>query len=323
MIRITVRHFSSAAKPLPATRTTNFSKWYQDIIAAADLVEQSPVKGCLTLKPAGFEIWELIRDSLNAKIRAKGARNAYFPLLVPASFISREARHVHGFAKECAVVTHSRLVTNTLEDGSIVAVPDAESVLHEPLVIRPTSETLIWDAFSRWVISHRDLPLLINQWANVVRWEMRTRPFLRTSEFMWQEGHTAHATEDEARSFAWAMAVMYRDFCRDVLALPAVIGCKSASERFAGADETFTCETMMQNGKNGSSRTCTWVETIPFLESTCSAGWALQSATSHYLGQTFSKAFGVQYTAESGSRYAAVFHAAWLLAPLQIASLCL
>jgi prolyl-tRNA synthetase len=230
-------------------RSLDFSKWYLDVIAAADLVDASPVKGCAILKPGGFGIWELIREGLDSRIRARGAQNAYFPLLVPASFISREAQHVQGFAKECAVVTHSRLTTTADGDGKFKAAPDAHSELHEPLVIRPTSETLIWDAFSRWVVSHRDLPLLINQWANVVRWEMRTRPFLRTSEFLWQEGHTAHATEVEAREFAWLMALMYRDFCRDVLALPVVLGRKSTSERFAGADATFTCEAMMQNGE--------------------------------------------------------------------------
>jgi prolyl-tRNA synthetase len=279
-MRTTVRLLGAASvKPSPVTRRADsFSRWYQDVIAAADLVDSSPVKGCVTLKPGGFGIWENIKDALDLRIKARGARNAYFPLLVPASFISREAQHIEGFAKECAVVTHSRLVTGTDSTGSVNVVPDPESLLHEPLVIRPTSETLIWDAFSRWIVSHRDLPLIINQWANVVRWELRTRPFLRSAEFLWQEGHTAHATETEARAYAWAMAAMYREFCRDVLALPSVIGCKSQSERFAGANETFTCEAMMQNG------------------------WALQSATSHFLGQTFSKAFGVQYMTESGSK---------------------
>lgn len=215
---------------------------------------------------------------LDDRIKAKGHKNAYFPLLVPASFLGREAQHVEGFAKECAVVTHSRLRTSAAHDGAVAVEPDPSSKLHEPLVVRPTSETVIWDAFSRWVTSHRDLPLLINQWANVVRWEMRTRPFLRTSEFLWQEGHTAHATEQEARAHAWMMALLYRDFCRDVLAVPVVLGRKSATERFAGADETLTCEAMMQNG------------------------WALQSATSHYLAQTFSKAFDVRYMSETGAR---------------------
>lgn len=185
---------------------------------------------------------------LNERIAAKGHRNVYFPLLVPATFLSREAQHVAGFAQECAVVTHSRLQTSTDADGTLTVEADPQFKLHEPLVVRPTSETVVWDAFSRWVTSYRDLPLLINQWANVVRWEMRTRPFLRTSEFLWQEGHTAHANETEAVEHATTMAIVYRDFLRDALAIPVVLGRKSSSERFAGADETLTCEAMMQNG---------------------------------------------------------------------------
>lgn len=226
------------------------------------------------MKPAGYALWENISRELDAKIRATGAQNAYFPLLIPTSFLSKEADHIEGFAKECAVVTHHRLRGSA--GGGVEPDPDAK--LADPLVVRPTSETVIWDSFSRWVRSHRDLPLLMNQWANVMRWELRTRPFLRTSEFLWQEGHTAHATADDARQFALRMQGVYTSLLQDVLAVPVVAGRKSSSERFAGADDTLTCEAILQNG------------------------WALQSATSHVLGQHFSKAFDVQYLKADGTR---------------------
>jgi prolyl-tRNA synthetase len=265
-----------SASPSPVTpRAASFSKWYLSIVASAELTDAtSPVKGCAILRPSGFALWASIRDQLDARIAAAGALNAYFPLLIPSSFLSREAAHVEGFAKECAVVTHHRL--RSKEGGGVEVDPAAR--LLEPYVIRPTSETVIWDAFSRWITSHRDLPLLINQWANVVRWEMRTRPFLRTTEFLWQEGHTAHASAAEANAYAQRMQLMYSTFLADVLAIPHVIGAKSSSERFAGADATLTCEAMMANG------------------------WALQAATSHSLGQSFSKAFGVTYTDAAGAR---------------------
>jgi prolyl-tRNA synthetase len=286
---------SSASAVAITPRAADYSAWYSDVIAAADLVDASPVKGCAILKPAGFAIWEAIRRDLDARLtRATGMQNAYFPLLVPTSFLSREAEHVEGFAKECAVVTHHRLravkatTTTTTSDGSgsgqtttttttTTVEPDPAARLAEPLVIRPTSETLFWDAFSRWIVSYRDLPLVLNQWANVLRWELRTRPFLRTSEFLWQEGHTAHATPEEARAMARSAHAAYAAFLREVLAVPVYEGVKSQSERFAGADETLTCEALMQNG------------------------WALQAATSHNLGTHFSKAFGVMYTPSSSS----------------------
>lgn len=266
------------------SRSESFSKWYSDSILAADLIDpRSPVRGSLIMKPRGYAIWELLQKQLDEKIQEKGARNAYFPLLVPTSFLSKEAAHVDGFAKECAVVTHHRLrVTDQTTVGvnkeTLMVEPDPNAKLSEPLVIRPTSETLIWDAFSRWAVSHRDLPILINQWANVLRWELRTRPFLRTSEFLWQEGHTAHATRDEALIYAEGISVLYETFLRDVMAIPCFLGKKSTSERFAGADDTLTCEVILQNG------------------------WALQSATSHFLGQHFSKAFNVYYTSQLGQR---------------------
>lgn len=256
-------------------RAADYSQWYQNVISSAELAESSPVKGCLIVKPHGYAIWEAIRDALDLRIKASGARNAYFPLLIPQSFLSREAEHVDGFAKECAVVTHHRL--RAVPDGApgaLEADPDAR--LEEPLVIRPTSETIIWHAFARWVSSYRDLPLCINQWANVVRWEMRTRPFLRTTEFLWQEGHTAHASAADAHAKAEQMIDVYADVARDVLAMPVVRGVKSPTERFAGADETYTIEALMQNG------------------------WALQAGTSHYLGQNFPRAFDVTYTDSDG-----------------------
>ena len=270
------------------SREADFSRWYLDVIGAADLTDAGPVKGSVILKPNGYAIWEAIRYDLDARIRASGALNAYFPLLLPTSFFAREAAHVAGFAKECAVVTHHRLrvaPSGSAADASaegkgrpVELEPDPTAELGEPLVIRPTSETVIWDAFSRWIKSHRDLPLVLNQWANVVRWEMRTRPFLRTSEFLWQEGHTAHATQAEAQQRAVQMLQVYKSLCEDVLAMPVITGPKSPSERFAGADDTLTCEAMMPNG------------------------WALQSATSHFLGQNFAKAFNVQFTAPTGER---------------------
>lgn len=231
----------------------------------------------MVIRPHGFEIWELLRDVLNARIKASGARNAYFPLLIPQSFLSREAAHVDGFAKECAVVTHHRLrAVPGAPPGNLEPDPDAK--LEEPLVVRPTSETIIWHMFGRWVQSYRDLPLMLNQWANVLRWEMRTRPFLRTTEFLWQEGHTAHTTAAEAETKAREMIHLYADVAREMLAIPVVMGVKSPSERFAGAEDTYTIEALMQNG------------------------WALQAATSHFLGQNFAKAFDVTFKAPDGDQ---------------------
>lgn len=257
-------------------RAENYSQWYIDVIAAADLAESSPVKGCLVIKPHGYAIWEILRDHLDACIKRSGAKNAYFPLLIPQSFLSKEAEHVDGFAKECAVVTHHRLRATPGENPGQLE-PDPEAKLEENFVIRPTSETMIWHMFSRWIQSYRDLPLMLNQWANVMRWEMRTRPFLRTAEFLWQEGHTAHATAEEAEQKAIEMINVYRDVAQDLLALPVVMGRKSPSERFAGADDTYTIEAMMQNG------------------------WALQAGTSHFLGQNFATAFDVTYKSASGT----------------------
>lgn len=257
----------------PPSRAEDYSRWYQYVIAAADLAENSPVKGCMVIKPNGYAIWEKLQNELDRRIKESGVKNAYFPLLIPQSFLSKEAAHVEGFAKECAVVTHHRLRAEPGGDGGELE-PDPDSKLEEPLVIRPTSETIVWHMFSKWIQSYRDLPLMINQWANVVRWEMRTRPFLRTAEFLWQEGHTAHATADEAHAKAIEMIDMYADVVESMLAIPVVKGIKSPSERFAGADETYTIETMMQNG------------------------WALQAGTSHFLGQSFAKAFDVTYQSD-------------------------
>ena len=251
----------------------DFSQWYSDVIRQADMVDSSPVKGCMVIKPWGMAVWDGLKDALDKKIKKSGAQNAYFPLLIPRSFLSKEAEHVDGFAKECAVVTHHRLKGG--EDGLI---PDPDAELDEPLIIRPTSETIIWHMFQKWISSHRDLPLKINQWANVVRWEMRTRPFLRSSEFLWQEGHTAHATSDEAIATAEEMLDVYADVVENVLAVPVVKGKKSAIERFAGADETYTIEALMPNG------------------------WALQSGTSHFLGQNFARAFDVYYQTKEAKR---------------------
>ena len=251
----------------------DFSQWYSDVIRQADMVDSSPVKGCMVIKPWGMAVWDGLKDALDKKIKKSGAENAYFPLLIPRSFLSKEAEHVDGFAKECAVVTHHRLKGD--ENGLI---PDPDAELDEPLIIRPTSETIIWHMFQKWISSHRDLPLKINQWANVVRWEMRTRPFLRSSEFLWQEGHTAHATSEEAIATAEEMLDVYADVVENVLAVPVVKGKKSAIERFAGADETYTIEALMPNG------------------------WALQSGTSHFLGQNFARAFDVYYQTKEAKR---------------------
>ncbi len=253
------------------TRSENFSEWYQNLITAADLAENAPVRGCMTIKPYGWAIWELMRDELDKRIKACGAQNAQFPLLIPIDFFNREAEHVAGFAKEAAVVTHYRL---KMIDGTLQ--PDPESKLTEPYIIRPTSETIIGDAMSRWVQSYRDLPLKLNQWVNVMRWEMRPRLFLRTSEFYWQEGHNAFATHDQANADARKMHGVYGDYMREVLAIPSIMGEKTPEERFAGADHTYTLEHIMQDGK------------------------ALQAGTSHDLGQHFSKSFGIQYLDTDG-----------------------
>ena len=252
-------------------RDADYSAWYNEVIAAGDLVDGSPVKGCMVIKPNGMALWEAVRDDLDARIKATGCRNAYFPLFIPVSFLSKEAEHVEGFAKECAVVTHHRLRSTTDADGKSGVEPDPGAELEEPLIVRPTSETMIWHMFGKWIQGHRDLPLKINQWANVVRWELRTRPFLRSAEFLWQEGHTAHATKEEADESAREMLDAYADLCKDLLAMPVVKGVKSPTERFAGADDTYTIEALMQNG------------------------WALQSGTSHFLGQNFARAFDVFY----------------------------
>lgn len=249
-------------------RSENYSQWYNELVVKADLAEQSAVRGCMVIKPYGYAIWEKMQRQLDDMFKATGHVNAYFPLLIPKSFLSREAEHVEGFAKECAVVTHHRLKTSP--DGRGVVV-DPEARLEEELIIRPTSETIIWNTYKNWIKSYRDLPILCNQWANVMRWEMRTRLFLRTAEFLWQEGHTAHATREEAEAEAVKMLNVYADFAEKYMAVPVIKGVKSANERFAGALETYTIEAMMQDGK------------------------ALQSGTSHFLGQNFAKAFDVQF----------------------------
>lgn len=249
-------------------REENYSQWYNDLVVKADLAENSAVRGCMVIKPYGYAIWEKMQRQLDDMFKATGHQNAYFPLFIPKSFLSKEADHVEGFAKECAVVTHYRLKTNP--DGSGVVV-DPEAKLEEELIVRPTSETIIWNTYKNWIQSYRDLPILCNQWANVVRWEMRTRLFLRTAEFLWQEGHTAHATEAEAMEEARRMLDVYAKFSEEFMAVPVVKGIKSANERFAGAVETFCIEAMMQDGK------------------------ALQAGTSHFLGQNFAKAFDVQF----------------------------
>ena len=249
-------------------RAENYSQWYNDLVVKAELAEQSAVRGCMVIKPYGYAIWEKMQAQLDKMFKETGVQNAYFPLLIPKSFLSREAEHVKGFAKECAVVTHYRLKAS--EDGNAVEV-DPNAKLEEELIIRPTSETIIWNTYKNWIHSWRDLPLMCNQWCNVMRWEMRTRPFLRTSEFLWQEGHTAHATREEAEKEAQTMLHVYADFAEKWLAVPVVQGVKSETERFAGALDTYTIEAMMQDGK------------------------ALQSGTSHFLGQNFAKSFDVTY----------------------------
>ena len=249
-------------------RADNYSQWYNDLVSKADLAEQAPVRGCMVIKPYGFAIWEKMKEQLDKEFKKTGAQNAYFPLLIPKSFLSKEAEHVKGFAKECAVVTHYRLKSS--EDGKTVVV-DPAAKLDEELIIRPTSETIIWNTYRGWIHSWRDLPLMCNQWCNVMRWEMRTRPFLRTSEFLWQEGHTAHATREEAETEAQKMLKVYADFAENWMAVPVLQGVKSETERFAGALDTYTIEAMMQDGK------------------------ALQSGTSHFLGQNFAKSFDVTF----------------------------
>ena len=249
-------------------RAENYSQWYNELVVKADLAEQSAVRGCMVIKPYGYAIWEKMQRILDDMFKATGVQNAYFPLLIPKSFLSREAEHVEGFAKECAVVTHYRLKTNETHDGVVV---DPTAKLEEELIIRPTSETIIWNTYKNWIKSYRDLPILCNQWCNVMRWEMRTRLFLRTSEFLWQEGHTAHATKEEAEERAKMMLKVYAEFAEKYMAVPVIQGVKSETERFAGALDTYTIEAMMQDGK------------------------ALQSGTSHFLGQNFGKAFDVQF----------------------------
>ena len=254
-------------------RSENYSQWYNDLVVKADLAEQSPVRGCMVIKPYGYAIWEKMQRQLDDMFKETGHVNAYFPLLIPKSYLSREAEHVEGFAKECAVVTHYRL--KNAEDGSGVIV-DPAAKLEEELIIRPTSETIIWSTYKNWINSYRDLPILCNQWANVMRWEMRTRLFLRTAEFLWQEGHTAHATREEAEIEAKKMQGVYADFAENYMAMPVIRGVKSESERFAGALDTYTIEAMMQDGK------------------------ALQAGTSHFLGQNFGKAFDVTFVDKEG-----------------------
>lgn len=249
-------------------RSEDYSKWYNELVVKAELAEQADVRGCMVIKPYGYAIWEKMQRVLDEMFKETGVQNAYFPLLIPKSFLSKEAEHVEGFAKECAVVTHYRLKTNETHDGVVV---DPAAKLEEELIIRPTSETIIWNTYKNWIKSYRDLPILCNQWCNVMRWEMRTRLFLRTSEFLWQEGHTAHATREEAEERAKQMLKVYAKFAEEYMAVPVIQGVKSETERFAGALDTYTIEAMMQDGK------------------------ALQSGTSHFLGQNFGKAFGVQF----------------------------
>lgn len=261
------------SKGLPK-RSEDYSLWYNELVKRADLAENSPVRGCMVIKPYGYSIWEKMQAELDRMFKETGHTNAYFPLFIPKSFLSKEASHVEGFAKECAVVTHYRL--KNAEDGSGVIV-DPEAKLEEELIVRPTSETVIWSTYKNWIQSYRDLPLLVNQWANVVRWEMRTRLFLRTTEFLWQEGHTAHATSDEAMAETVQMMNIYAQFAEEFMALPVVKGRKTESERFAGADETLCIEALMQDGK------------------------ALQAGTSHFLGQNFAKAFEVKFATKEGA----------------------
>jgi len=255
-------------------RSEDYSKWYNDLVINADLAENSGVRGCMVIKPYGYSIWEKMQAELDRMFKETGHQNAYFPLFIPKSYFSKEASHVDGFAKECAVVTHYRLK----EDGAGGVMVDPDAKLEEELIVRPTSETIIWDTYRKWIQSYRDLPLLVNQWANVVRWEMRTRLFLRTAEFLWQEGHTAHATKKEAIEETEQMVNIYADFVQEFMAVPVIKGFKTASERFAGAEETYCIEALMQDGK------------------------ALQAGTSHFLGQNFAKAFDVKFTAKDGKQ---------------------
>ena len=260
------------AKNFP-TRKEDYSKWYNELVTKADLAEHSAVRGCMVIKPYGFAIWEKMRGALDKMFKDTGHENAYFPLFIPKSYLSKEANHIEGFAKECAVVTHYRLKTDE-ENGGIIVDPDAK--LEEELIIRPTSETIIWNTYKGWIQSYRDLPIKINQWANVVRWEMRTRLFLRTTEFLWQEGHTAHATADEALEETKQMLDVYTDFAENFMAMPVLRGVKTESERFVGALDTYCIEALMQDGK------------------------ALQAGTSHFLGQNFAKAFDVKFANKEG-----------------------
>jgi len=255
-------------------RSEDYSKWYNELVINADLAENSGVRGCMVIKPYGFSIWEKMQAELDRMFKETGHQNAYFPLFIPKSYFSKEASHVDGFAKECAIVTHYRL----REDGKGGVEVDPDAKLEEELIVRPTSETIIWDTYKKWIQSYRDLPLLINQWANVVRWEMRTRLFLRTTEFLWQEGHTAHATKQEAIEETEQMVNIYAEFVEDYMAVPVIKGLKTESERFAGAEETYCIEALMQDGK------------------------ALQAGTSHFLGQNFAKAFDVKFTAKDGKQ---------------------
>jgi prolyl-tRNA synthetase len=265
-------HDLKMAKVL-AKREEDYAQWYNDLVVKADLAENSGVRGCMVIKPYGYAIWETMQSDLDRRFKETGHQNAYFPIFIPKSYFSKEADHVEGFAKECAVVTHYRL--KNAEDGSGVVV-DEDARLEEELIVRPTSETIIWDTYRNWVQSYRDLPILINQWANVVRWEMRTRLFLRTAEFLWQEGHTAHATQAEAVQEAETMLRVYAEFVEEILAIPVIRGIKTESERFAGALETYCIEALMQDGK------------------------ALQAGTSHFLGQNFAKAFDVKFQDKEG-----------------------
>ena len=253
----------------------NYSKWYNELVVKAGLAENSAVRGCMVIKPYGYSIWEKMQRALDDMFKATGHENAYFPLFIPKSFFSREASHVEGFAKECAVVTHYRLMNSPRGEGVVV---DPSAKLEEELIVRPTSETIIWNTYKNWITSYRDLPILCNQWANVVRWEMRTRLFLRTAEFLWQEGHTAHATREEAIEEAERMINVYKEFAEQWMGVPVIVGHKSPNERFAGAEDTLTIEALMQDGK------------------------ALQSGTSHFLGQNFAKAFDVTYTTKEGKQ---------------------
>mgnify|MGYP002855851139 FL=1 len=265
------------------SRAEDYSKWYNELVVKADLAEQSAVRGCMVIKPYGYAIWEKIQAELDYRFKQTGHVNAYFPLLIPKSFLSREAEHVEGFAKECAVVTHHRLKNDPNGKGVIV---DPDAKLEEELIIRPTSETIIWSTYKNWISSYRDLPILCNQWANVMRWEMRTRLFLRTAEFLWQEGHTAHATKEEAIAEAEKMLDVYAEFAENVMAIPVIKGVKSPNERFAGALDTYCIEAMMQDGK------------------------ALQAGTSHFLGQNFAKSFDVQFLSKD-NKYEYVWATSW------------